>query len=333
MVRPIRSTTVCGALLRKYRTTLNWSQEELAKASGYSSRLIRKLESGGTTDFETLCNIAEALSVSGQVVTAALLQTDNLTIAKAWMEALNSNGQKMVDRMANHLSSDFEFFCPGDSNYLPFAGTWKGTDGLQRFLDIYFSIFERIPHDEPHYTIGENLVVARYFERGMVNGSPTPPIRISLCFHFKDGQIHRIDDDYDVMGGQDSVRLVNSEESKQLSIVTYFLRHFDLMPQEIPIELKPFLSKDFTIVCDRTDLAFGGKWRGVEGWKQFFKALSDSIQSRPSQFTHEILRSQKRILAYFNEEISFFSLNGPLRFQLAFHLRDGLIESVVAQLS
>lgn len=333
MVRPIRSIQVCGVQLKKYRTNLNWTQNDLAKAAGYSSRLIRKLESGGSADPETLCNIAEALSVAGQSIGIEALTIDNLAVAKSWMNALNQEGARMVDTIADYLAPDFEFYCPGDPNMIPFAGTWKGRAGLQRFLDIYFSIFERIPHSAPIFSVGDNLVIARYFEQGSVNGTPTPPIRINLCFHFKAGKILRIDDDYDVLSSDDSVRLVSSEESKKLSSISIFLRYFDELPRVLPEALLAIISKELCTELQAPESELCAVGSGDHGLQSFFEQLASSIQEKPKQFTHEILRSPERIIALFQEPIALQGIAGSFHLEVAFQFQGGLIKRLAASIS
>lgn len=54
------STKVDGPKLRRLRESLGWTQEMAAERSGYSCRLIRKLESGGPVDCQTLSDVMEA---------------------------------------------------------------------------------------------------------------------------------------------------------------------------------------------------------------------------------------------------------------------------------
>ena len=50
-----------AARVRAGRAAAGWSQEELAARAGYSDRLIRKLEGGGTVRARTLADVLRAL--------------------------------------------------------------------------------------------------------------------------------------------------------------------------------------------------------------------------------------------------------------------------------
>lgn len=39
------------------------------------------------------------------------------------------------------LSDEVEFYCPGDTEQVAFAGLWIGTSGMQDFFDRFFSLF------------------------------------------------------------------------------------------------------------------------------------------------------------------------------------------------
>ena len=107
----------------------------------------------------------------------------------------------MVSTVAPYYAPDFVLYCPGDPSIAPFIGTWKGVQGFQEFMDNYFSVFRRNRNDEVTFTIGDNLVSARWLESGFMQEHPVGPVRINMHFHFRQGLIYRIDDEYDIMGG------------------------------------------------------------------------------------------------------------------------------------
>ena len=55
-----RSVPVDGERLRKFRHTVGLTQEEAAARSGYTERLIRKLERGGPVQLQTVKDVLEA---------------------------------------------------------------------------------------------------------------------------------------------------------------------------------------------------------------------------------------------------------------------------------
>ena len=59
---------VNGVVVRSRRKQLGWSQVELGQRSGYSERVIRKAEAGGTLRFQTIKDLAMTLSLGGLIV-------------------------------------------------------------------------------------------------------------------------------------------------------------------------------------------------------------------------------------------------------------------------
>ena len=196
-----RFIAINGRKLRSFRLSRGWTQSQLAKSSGYSERLVRKAEKGGTLDQDTIQNIAEALSTPEAPVSIESLTLDIVAIAKKWVESWEQYEVRMVPEVAAFLADGFEFVCPGQQGAVPFIGTFQGTAGLQQWLDLYFSVVQREKCGEIEYLIGQNSVIARWLECGTFLGVPAPPIRINLYFQFVDGLIARIVDDYDTHTG------------------------------------------------------------------------------------------------------------------------------------
>lgn len=59
---------VNGIAVRSRRKELGWSQVELGHRSGYSERVIRKAEAGGTLRLQTIKDLAMTLSLGGAVL-------------------------------------------------------------------------------------------------------------------------------------------------------------------------------------------------------------------------------------------------------------------------
>lgn len=208
-----RFCSINGRELRSRRILQGLTQVELARAAGYTERLIRKAEKGGSLELATIRDLAEALSSPEHTVTVESLTLDHLAMAKQWVEAFDQLEQRMLPDIEHLLADDFEFYCPGEPSTAPFIGTWKGTPGLQMFLDNYFAIFTRVRNIKVEYTVGENSVGARWMESGFMQGIPCGPIRINLHFSFVNGLIARIDDDYDTQAG--AIQKSNAETTLQ----------------------------------------------------------------------------------------------------------------------
>lgn len=201
----VRSIPVNSALLKKMRLESGLSQAALAKAAGYSERLVRKAEAGGSLTRQAIDHIAEALRQRGISITAQQLVMDHLEVARKWIEAWEQHERAMIPHVRDHLAEDMLFVCPGKPDTAPFIGTWKGIDGLQGWLDAFFSVFRRVPMQDAQYTVGENTVIVRWMESGYIGEHLCGPIRINMHFQFNDeGCIIRIDDDYDTQAGAET---------------------------------------------------------------------------------------------------------------------------------
>jgi len=204
MIQKNRFRSVNPYRIKQLRIARNWSQEELGRRAGYSERLIRKAEAGGNLAVETIADLAEALSAEGELITAASLECDFLGMAKRVVESYDNLGIAMQSCIHELLTEDFIWYCPGDTATTPFAGTWHGAMGLQAWLDIFFGIFRRVPGTlQPRWTIGTNIISARYEDKLWMAEQALPPFWVNLHFHFRDGLISRIDDEYDTQAAAD----------------------------------------------------------------------------------------------------------------------------------
>jgi transcriptional regulator with XRE-family HTH domain len=200
-----RFLAINGSHLKGQRLQRGMTQLQLAKAAGYSDRLIRKAEHGGTLDIATIQNLAEALCENDKSVTWESLVLDNLAIARIWVSGMDSLGPKMLPAVEPYLAEDFVLYCPGDPQLAAFMGTFHGTAGFQEWLDAFFSEFTRQPASELEYFVGDDTIIARWMELVHLQGIPCGPIRISMHFRFHNGLIIRIEYDYDTKTGADSI--------------------------------------------------------------------------------------------------------------------------------
>jgi hypothetical protein len=110
--------------------------------SGYTERLIRKAEHGGSLDMSTILDLAETLSTPEYRVPLELITIDIVSIAKKWVESFDKLHRKMLPEIEAYLADDFVFNCPGDPAMAPFVGVWERREGLQKWLDTFFDFFE-----------------------------------------------------------------------------------------------------------------------------------------------------------------------------------------------
>ena len=206
-----RFLPINGRELRNCRLARGWTQSQLAKSAGYTERLIRKAEKGGTLDIATIQNLAEALSSPDKVVLPESLTLDIAAIARKWVEGFENLEARMLPEIEPFLTDDFEFVCPGEPGTVPFIGTWKGSAGMQQWLDLYFSLFQRHKSTGVEYMVGDNTVVARWLESGTFQGVACAPVRINMHFRFVNGLIAHIEDDYDTHCGATNVAEAQSQ--------------------------------------------------------------------------------------------------------------------------
>ena len=200
-----RFVAVNGQHLRQLRMERGMTQLQLARAAGYTERLIRKAEKSGRLDIATIHDLAEALSQSGENVSLGHLLHDNLAIARLWVQSFSEHDHKMLALVRPYVSEDFVFYCPGDTSTTRFAGTFKGVSGFQKWLNLYFEVFSRHEIKELEFHTGPDTVVARWKESCSLRGIACGPIRFSMYFRFQEGVIVRIENDYDTKAFEDAI--------------------------------------------------------------------------------------------------------------------------------
>ncbi len=128
-----RNVQVCGYRLKHFRKLLGWTQEELAHRSGYCDRLIRKAESGRSVSLEAIEVIAQSLCCYGVHVSALDLICSPKKTVHRLLDAIHGEGipSHSVEPIA---TNEVLVECKG-SERIPFAGVWKGQEGLQSWLN------------------------------------------------------------------------------------------------------------------------------------------------------------------------------------------------------
>lgn len=194
--------TVNGEKLRALRRQVGLTQEQLASLVDCSDRLIRKAERSGSLRFATIDVIAKQLVKAGcnlNRTSELILSGDHEVRASAerFLECYDQHGLSMLNYV-DDVAEDFELYIPGDSTVIPFAGSWYGPEGLQRFLNTFFADFCRKPQSlDPVYLECENQVTAKFHDQCAYKGHWLPSYWINLHFTFQDGLISRIENHYD----------------------------------------------------------------------------------------------------------------------------------------
>jgi transcriptional regulator with XRE-family HTH domain len=197
-----RFRCINSAKLRAIRLQLGWSQAELAKASGYSERSIRKAEKGGSLNLDTINDLAETFLKYGVEVSADELMLDIVSIARSFVESYDALGVRMLDVCESQLSSDFEFNRNNTFNASELAGTkpisnWVGLEGFRTFLHLFFRVYKRKPNSlTPVYLSNSDRVAVRYDETLYYQGHKLPTMWVNLHFFFRGSLICQIDSEF-----------------------------------------------------------------------------------------------------------------------------------------
>ena len=196
----VRLLIVNAATFRGHRKLLGWSQAELGQRSGYSERVIRKAEAGGSLRLQTIQDLASAMSVDGRAVSFLDLTIDLELIARRFVESYDSLGCGMLQACGDIFADDFAFNCPADPNQISFAGIWLGQIGFQEFLNRFFGAFTRNSGIlKPVYMVSDDRVVARFEDQVCFHGHEMAAFWVNLHFHFRKGLVTRIDDEFDCL--------------------------------------------------------------------------------------------------------------------------------------
>ena len=130
-----RTIHVCGYRLKHFRKLLGWTQEELARRSGYCDRLIRKAEGGGSLSTEAIGNIAQSLCCNGIRVRVDDLVSSPKETVNRFLDALRCDD---IDRnIIEQLATDQVLVESKGGETIPFAGAWKGYDGMLFWLKTF----------------------------------------------------------------------------------------------------------------------------------------------------------------------------------------------------
>ena len=196
---------------RGRRKLLGWSQAELGQRSGYSERVIRKAEAGGTLRLQTIQDLASAMSVDGHLVSFLDLTIDFEMIARRFVESYDILGCGMLHSCREIFADDFVFTCPADPTQVSFAGVWHRATGFQEFLNRFFGTFTRENGIlKPIYMVSKERVVARFEDQVCYRGQEMPAYWVNLHFHFRKGLVIRIDDEFDCLSVSQSLKRLRS---------------------------------------------------------------------------------------------------------------------------
>ena len=192
-IRVSRFMPIDASKIRALRIQLGWTQADLARVAGYSERLVRKAEAGGTLSIGTIRDIAEALSACGRTISVGDLTLDLSAVATQFLQCYDAYGKSMPYRCEHLLAEDFVFCNYAHHVDVKLSGTWMGSYGLEQFMELFFGSFERSFNSlKPTFEYRKNLVLARYSDM-LVNRGKEFPMAVTQTYQFHRGLICRID--------------------------------------------------------------------------------------------------------------------------------------------
>ena len=204
--KELRQSYHCnGELLKKTRTSRNWSQRRLAQHAGYSQRLISKAEAGGRLTVATLEVLAQALSTATHTVFPEELIGSPEALAKTFHYAVHHFQTEMFDRVKHFIDDEVIFHIHGDRAVIPFAGIYEGLDGFRDAIETFFRTME-IPEKEKlsrtyeYFTDHDEVIVLGETNIHPVGHPRQKPKPVSQLMRFRDRKLVHFEDRHDIIG-------------------------------------------------------------------------------------------------------------------------------------
>lgn len=189
-----RSCVVNGNAIERFRLRRGMTQLELAKYSGYAARTIRKAEGGGKLRWETIQNIAEALSVAEEKITPEHLLFDATEFAKRIVELITREAHTdTVKDLVNHRTV---WICHTVSNH-PLGGHWYGVEGAVDWLNCFH--LTKTPFllkEEPVFSSAPDRVSARILCQ--VNNVSNGCMPLNVHLKFSQSKLDQVEIDMDI---------------------------------------------------------------------------------------------------------------------------------------
>ena len=187
-----------GVAVRRLREGLGLTQQELASQTGYSTRLIRKVESGKSISPETAADLWTFFNEAAPDRADEILRDEPMETVRGLIEGYHRAGIAVLDPYGGSFHDDFIFINPGDPADCPLAGTFAGVDGFRDWLTRAESMFVRDPESfrAEYFTNGDDIIAA-VTESYHVGGDLLADVKLFLRFTFGEGRITRLVNHHD----------------------------------------------------------------------------------------------------------------------------------------
>lgn len=207
-----RSCQCNGEFVRYCRRSRGWTQEDLARAAGYSVRVIAKAEASGSIHPDTIEDIAHVLSTPEVTVHPEDLSSSPESVVLRLLSVCARHEQQVVANAKSFLAEDMSAFVPGDSSILSFCGKWETIDGFNCLWRHFIRFIERsdttLAHKPKHLVVQGNEAMALIFAKT----SDAPSVPVTLYFRFNRGRIAHFGAYFDHIRAAESYRKLLAQQ-------------------------------------------------------------------------------------------------------------------------
>lgn len=196
-------------VLQYHRRRLGLTQPQLAARAGFSERVIRKAEAGGSVRQTTLDVLAQALSTPQCSVSAQELCSEPLDVVQAFNNLYFRHREACLDHVRPFLADDYVLVIHGDREDMPLAGEWRGTDGFADMLRLAYELLEPLEERVERWFVSGNRVASLRVGKSRVRRAPPGTVLDTWMFNesvVEAGQITRCDTYVDSLVWQRSLK-------------------------------------------------------------------------------------------------------------------------------
>jgi hypothetical protein len=163
---------------------------------------VNKAEAGQAVSAAAIDDLAGALSSTEHPIFPEDLISDPVALAKKYIAAHYIHQKEIVPNIRHFLDEDVVHRMDGDPSVIPFAGTCRGIDELDRTFRTFFSIIEAPPNIdyEPCYQFigqGNDVVVLGESWLQPIGRPMKAPMKLTHHIKFRRGKIVYIEVRYD----------------------------------------------------------------------------------------------------------------------------------------